>query len=546
MKKHPLFHALMASALSASILTTTARAHTEAAGYEVVGPGSINVWFGTYHGLAESPTFEGQALLTTPSASTLSMPFSMATDVRPAGLIDGVNTQYVSGYDATSITTWQGVNFSGLTTNGHYTVGYDPAFPQGSSKWSNDFDGDIGFDVVGIIAIIPATPTAAAPAITTFFVVNKGAIFSLLQSALPLAEVHREVVLNLTRTTTRDVNARLFRLRADLSSGEDGAAGFVGPKGRLGSTMVSDGKTLRPAKESKNVVSDEFHRWEVFAAGDFGAFDVEDTSDSHGFGENVWVGTIGAEYRLNRSLAFGIAGSYVESDSEISRGVGAIDSEGAAISAYGSAVWKSCYFDLFYSFANLEGDIRRHTLTGQTARGDSESKTHTVSFNTGYTIKSGNLHTGPLAGLDWVHGDVQGYRENGGGSAAVVFPDQNFDSLISKLGWQVSYTIPTRAGKITPQVRASWDHEFLDSSETISASLQQSPFATITGTSVTTGGKFSASTKTTKPGSDYLNLGAGISAQLGDRVTATLDYATHIFQARESAHFGSVRVGVSF
>lgn len=539
MKTHPFLKALIASALSASILPTTVRAHTEAAGYEVAGPGSINIWFGTYHSLAEVPTFEGQALLTTPSASTLSVPFTLSTGVRPAGLIDGVNTQYVNGYNAASIITWQGVNFTGLTTNGHYTVAYDPAFPQFSSKWSNDFGGAIGFDIVGIVPL-----PAALPAVRNIFVVDAGAIFSLLESALPLAVEHREVLFNLTRTVTRDVNARIFRLRAELSLGEDGAPGFAGPKGGHGSKL--DGKTLRPAKDDKNVAGDEFRNWEVFAAGDFGAFDVGDSGKAHGYGENVWVGTVGAEYRASQHLAFGIAGSYVDSDSEVSRGIGAIDTQGAAISAYGSAVWKSCYFDLLYSFANLDADIHRRTLTGNTARGDSESHMHTVSFNTGYTIKAGNLHTGPLASLDWVHGDIQGYREQGGGSAAAIFPDQNFDSLISKVGWQVSYTVPVNTCKITPQVRASWDHEFLDSSEGVTATLQQSPFANIIGNRVIAGNKFAASTQTTKPGSDYLNVGAGLAMQLCDRVSTTLDYETHLFQSGASTHFASARIGVSF
>ena len=145
-----------------------------------------------------------------------------------------------------------------------------------------------------------------------------------------------------------------------------------------------------------------------------------------------------------------------------------------------------------------------------------------------------------------MHGDLQGYREQGGGSAAVVFPDQNFDSLISKLGWQVSYTLPVSIGKITPQVRASWDHEYLDSSESVSASLANSPFATITGTTVTTGNQFSASTKSAKPGSDYLNVGVGVAVQLGDRVSTTLDYEAHLFQSGANSHFASVRMGVSF
>ena len=57
---------------------------------------------------------------------------------------------------------------------------------------------------------------------------------------------------------------------------------------------------------------------------------------------------------------------------------------------------------------------------------------------------------------------------------------------------------------------------------------------------------FGASANTAALGSDYLNLGAGVAAQFGERITATLQYETHLFQDDATAHFASLTISVAF
>ena len=381
----------------------------------------------------------------------------------------------------------------------------------------------------------------------TLHLVDGGAIFSTLESGLPLAVAQRNLLLNALRTATRDVNGRLFALRAGLSLTED-AAGSAGSKGNDLMHRASDGKTVAAGKSSKTPVPVEepFRHLVLFGSGDFGRFDQDSTATATGFDSDVWVGTVGAEYRFNRHIAVGLAASYINSDTDLGRNIGGVRTEGMAISVYGSAVWRDFYFDVLYSYGALDEEITRHTLVGSTATGDAENRSHTVDFNTGYTLHLGKLRTGPIAGVQWIHGDLDGYSERGGGSAALNLPGQNYDSLISQVGWQLSTTVPVKFGAITPQVRATWDHEYLNSADTVSAQLQQSPFASVTNGVVSLGNRFSASANTAAPGSDYLNLGAGVAAQFGERIAATLQYETHLFQEDATAHFASLTISVAF
>jgi uncharacterized protein YhjY with autotransporter beta-barrel domain/subtilisin-like proprotein convertase family protein len=382
-----------------------------------------------------------------------------------------------------------------------------------------------------------ANPTAA-PVIESILVIDVGAIQSLLRSGLPLAAAQRHILLHSIQTATRDVGGRLFRLRAGLRDSEE--SGAAGPTG------ASDGKSTADAKESKYVVEESFRRWELFTAGDYGSFDVENGRSLTGFDSDVWVATVGAEYRLTKNITFGLAASYLKSDTDLSRNIGGLTTEGMAFSAYGSAVWQNFYFDLLYSYGALDEDIQRRTGTGSIAHGDVENRSNNIEFNTGYSFQFGQLRTGPLASIEWIHGELEGYSEIGGGSAALEYSGQSYDSLISRLGWQASLPIKTGFGEVTPQIRASWDHEYLNSSDSVSASLLTSPFTTISASGVSRGDRVGASAETAQPGRDYLNLGAGVAAQFGDRISASLEYETHLFQQSAIAHFGSVRVSVAF
>ncbi|MEP6671147.1 MAG: autotransporter outer membrane beta-barrel domain-containing protein [Chthoniobacter sp.] len=382
-----------------------------------------------------------------------------------------------------------------------------------------------------------ATPTPA-PVVTstiptpTRFSADVESIISALESGVPLTSAQRQILAGLSQTILQDINARLFRLRAGVTLRDDGTLGAGGPNGN--------------GKEAKGPPEAPFHHWDIFTSGDYGNFDLNDEGSHPGFESNTWVGTLGAEYRVNEHYAFGLAGSWVSSGADLSQKIGHINTDGIVISAYGSAVWENFYADLLYSFGTLEQRTRRNTFTGHTARGDTNAITNAIQFNTGYILKFGGFHTGPIASLNWVHGDVDGFNESGGGNANLSFPTGHVDSLISQVGWTASYVAHTGFALVIPQVRATWDHEYLESSNEVSATLLQTPFSSVTGTGVNHFGKYTATGRAAQPGSDYLNLGAGISARFNERCGVTLDYQTHLFQQRTSAQFASIKLDYAF
>lgn len=118
-------------------------AHTVSIGYEALGGGVFDIFYGTYHSGVNFT--EGSLQLVGPSIST-TVAFTMLVATKPSGLIDGTTNFYsnaagtaltgtpvaVSGNGgsfnglASSVIGWQGVQFTGITKPGTYTFTYIP------------------------------------------------------------------------------------------------------------------------------------------------------------------------------------------------------------------------------------------------------------------------------------------------------------------------------------------------------------------------------------------------------------------------------------
>ena len=368
---------------------------------------------------------------------------------------------------------------------------------------------------------------SGAPSVLFF---DQLAVDSLVHSGLPVAAAIRQLNFANGRSMLHDLNGRIFRHRAGLNAGPREENKVL--------SLSKDGKTTTTVEPSTTM-----DRWEIFVTGNFGRRDLDEIDSQAGFESDSWSGTVGAEYHLTENLTFGAAYTYGTSDVDFSRGLGGAQSESSFGSVYFSYAKPQFYADVLYSYGvtNLAID-RRAGLGLGSYESDTDAAQHYADFNTGYNFvfAEGKLLTGPTAGLNYLTGDTDAFRENNSGSAALSFDEQNYDSLVSKLGWQVSFHTQAGFCKIVPQLHASWAHEFLDDEESVRATLISSPFAAGPADS------FSASTQTAQPGTDYLAAGAGIEFIFGDSWSVNLGYEGEFFREDDSAHYASIRAGLSF
>lgn len=151
-----------------------AMAHAISIGFENAGPGTVNIWLGTYahggHHLEGSLKLEGvSGTVFGPNTNPFTMLTGDGPGAKPSGLIDGVTNFYVSGPVGGSgplvatesdfnsqcpacgpVNHWQGVTFASLTA-GDYKFTYVPiAFPTAEwHPWNNNLNGI--FNLTGVI-----------------------------------------------------------------------------------------------------------------------------------------------------------------------------------------------------------------------------------------------------------------------------------------------------------------------------------------------------------------------------------------------------------
>ena len=129
---------------------------------------------------------------------------------------------------------------------------------------------------------------------------------------------------------------------------------------------------------------------------------------------------------------------------------------------YGERAWVNAQL----SYSQLRYDVDREVFLGPAKRthsGSPDGSNITFGVSAGYNFTGEALTHGPVLSVLTQRIDIDGYAEDQPTlSTSLSYPDQNFDSLITSLGWQASYQINDH---LTPYARMTWDMEHEDQAE---------------------------------------------------------------------------------
>jgi outer membrane autotransporter protein len=313
--------------------------------------------------------------------------------------------------------------------------------------------------------------------------------------------------VSLANTQTANLERRLV----DLRSGSHGfsAAGFTingsaptfsegvsGPTGAEGKTGPS---VLAPIPEN---------RWGFFATG-LGEFtDVSSSDGARGFNFRTGGVTLGVDYRIGSNFAIGLTGGYAHTGVDLA-GNGSIDVDGGTGGFYATAFGGGFYLDTSVTGGASDYETHRAALLG-TANGSTDSGTVNVLVAGGYDWTTGALTVGPIASFQYTYVGLNGFTETGS-LAPLKFNDQSVDSIRTALGIKASYDWKIGGVLIRPELRASWQHEYGDSTYSIVAS-----FANGAGTNFSVNGP--------SIGRDSFLIGAGVAVLWNDRISTYIYY----------------------
>ncbi|KAA0020975.1 autotransporter domain-containing protein [Salinicola corii] len=189
------------------------------------------------------------------------------------------------------------------------------------------------------------------------------------------------------------------------------------------------------------------------------------------------AGLFGVDWYRNGLMLGGFVG-YGDQDADFGDDRGDFQRKDTTVGLFSGWYAESAWVNAQLSYSWLDYDIDRKVQLGSATRhhrGSPEGSNLTAALNAGYefrafAIPEGDVRTGPIAGMTWQRVKLDGYDEEGQASTSLSYPDQDIDSLVGRVGWQIRRHGPT----LNPYLQLTYNHEF-EESEGVAATLQSLP-----------------------------------------------------------------------
>jgi uncharacterized protein YhjY with autotransporter beta-barrel domain len=498
-------------------------AHTVSIGYEALGGGVFDVWYGTYHSGVNYT--EGSLQLIGPSIST-TVAFTMLVTTKRSGLIDGTTNFYSNAAGtaltgtpvpishnggsfnglASSILAWQGVQFTGITKPGTYTFTYIPiAVP--TVEWdpiSND--------------ILTATFTLSAQALGTTFTsllplgspINVLNVAGALDNSVAHGSALQARLQNLYNLTPAQLTAAMSALSGEAATdSEKGAFALMNQflglmldpfvsgrdcggdlgllrdpllgrpdcSGRQAIGLAPDQQASFPPtialayasvlKAQPKQPSDQ--RWTAWGSS-FGG-----TSTSNG---NAVVGSnnvtardygfaSGMDYHFspNTLAGFALAGS--GTNWGLAQGLGGGRSDAFQVGIYGKSYFGPAYVSAALAFTSNWFTTNRLALGDQlTAKFTGESFGGRLESGYRFVVPSsvGRFEISPYAALQAQSFHTPSYSETdlSGGGLGLSFNAMNGSDTRSEFGTRFADMIAVNGMPLILRARLAWAHDWVD------------------------------------------------------------------------------------
>lgn len=271
-------------------------------------------------------------------------------------------------------------------------------------------------------------------------------------------------------------NANIERHLEQVRNGASGytSTGFTATS-KDGKAVVVDGKKV---VVDNNPVTPESKRWSFFIEGSGEFTSVDSTNNASGYDFTTAGVTLGVDYRVNDNFAIGITGGYVNSEAGLVN-QGGINLNGGKGGVYATVFGNGFYADALVGAGYNSYDTTRASLQGY-AYGGADGWELDTLLNGGYNFQYDRLTFGPIVSLAYTQIHLDSFTETGS-LTPFYYPNQSQASLRTNLGGKISYSVQFRGITITPEVRVSWQHEYLDSTQSIGSQLSGGPVFTVNG-----------------------------------------------------------------
>ncbi|GAA4255437.1 hypothetical protein GCM10022293_42050 [Azospirillum formosense] len=296
----------------------------------------------------------------------------------------------------------------------------------------------------------------------------------------------------------------------------------VSQKALSGFQLVADGQGAKaaggtagndPAANGSGLAAGNAQAgWSTWARA-FGAFsDTNGDGSAAGFSTRGGGAMVGIDREVLSGFNLGMGFGYARTEVKARDGGGRTEADSYQAVLYGGWTNDALFVDGNVGYAFNHYDSKRGISFGslnRTAVADYNGNDLSAALTTGYRLKFDAYNVEPSVGIRWDHITRNSFTETGANALNLSADDLSKNAVRSSIGARVWRGFATEGGmKLEPELRARWDHEFLDDAVTSTASLGGAGFTV----------------QSPRTGRDAAVLGAGIAAVLDSSLKFYADY----------------------
>ena len=219
--------------------------------------------------------------------------------------------------------------------------------------------------------------------------------------------------------------------------------------------------------------------------------------------------TAGIDRRVTPDLVVGLLGGYTRTDADLDTLGSTSRINTWLLGAYGTYYRQNWFVNGAFVYGHNSYDNNRIAL-GTSNTSNANGNQFAAQGSIGADFNYGRWIVTPELGAQYTTVRVGGFSETG--PVALIVAADQADSFRSSLGSRFRYRWLSPWGAMTPELRASWQHEFLDKQRDVRASFVDQALP----------GTFSSTAAGS--GRDFGIVGAGLTANIADRTQLSLGY----------------------
>jgi len=275
-----------------------------------------------------------------------------------------------------------------------------------------------------------------------------------------IAPAEYGAVYEISRSAAKIEAASIENRLDEVHAGAPAAGGFTpGANGPAGPEDY---------KGSKEVIPPPNKRLSVFANGSGEFVNVGDTYNAKGYNFDSGAATVGIDYLFTDHFLAGVLLNYTGTEADLTNG-GRIDANAFRGGVYATLFGGGAYVNAFAGGAYSSYDLDRRGLNS-TVRGNTDGSDFNGLVTTGYDVHAGGFTYGPVVSFQYTYTGLNGFNETGS-LAPLHIQSGHGDSILTNVGARASYDWHIGSMVLVPEVRATWQHEYGDDSDAITAAM---------------------------------------------------------------------------